>query len=128
MPRPIIDFHLVREHHRDIDRRLANWGRWCRGSGGAGDVAPMFRMYQSPARARSRDGLADQVAVATDGRDAVVIGRAVAMLPEKHRKALQWAYVRPCTPSKAARDIDVSMEHLAQLLHDGRQMLINRRV
>ena len=48
-------------------------------------------------------------------------------LPEDHRSAVNWNYVKPVAPTRACQAIGVTMAALAQLVVDSRQMLINRR-
>jgi len=116
-----IDFNAVEQHQHDIDARLRNWGRWCNGSSGPA-TSPMFRMTPPAPRQRG-DGATYSDSV--DGADAAKLAPAVSALPEKHRAAVNWAYVRPVSPKRACQAIGTSMEGLAQLLRDGRQMLIN---
>lgn len=118
-----IDFHQVEEKHLAIHQRLVNWGIWCNGTAPS-ETSPMFRLYIAPARARSRDGVTFGVSV--DRMDAARIAKAVAALPEQQRGAVNWCYVRPVAPIRAARAIGTSLDGLMQLLRDGRQMLINR--
>ncbi|VTU37081.1 hypothetical protein [Variovorax sp. PBL-E5] len=118
-----IDFHVVPWHQRDIDDRLRNWAAWCNGSS-APSSAPMFRMAPPPTRARAAYGSLTVPPV--DRADAVKIASAVTALPGRNSAAIHWAYCKPVSPNKACRAIGTSMEGLAQLLHDGRQMLINR--
>ncbi len=114
------DFHAVSEQHQGIHSRLENWGRWCHGSGHA-QMSPMFRMY------RSTDvHQAAHVAVQVDTLDASRIAKAVIALPEDHRHALSWCYVNKGAPARACRVIGCGMTHLASLIVDGRQMLLNR--
>ena len=117
-----IDFHTVLPHHHDIDGRLRNWGIWCN-STKAASTAPMFRLAVATISTR-REQQAQPNGI--DRSDAVVIARAVTALPERHAGAINWCYVKPVSPRRAAESIGVSIEGLAQLLHDGRQMLINR--
>ena len=118
-----IDFHAVEQHQRGIDARLANWARWCKGST-ATMTSPMFRMTPPPPRVRAdmHYQMADQV----DRMDAQKIAKAVAALPQSNRSALSWHYVKPVSPKRACQALGVGMEGLAQLVRDGRQMLINR--
>ena len=116
-----VDFHVVEEGHRAIDGRLRNWAVWCNGSMG-GEVHPMWRLYRAPP---SRSD-AVSAGSAVDRIDAARIAKAVAALPDRHRRALNWCYVRPCAPRRAAQALAVSLEGLALLVRDGRQMLINR--
>jgi hypothetical protein len=118
-----IDFHLVEDKQLGIHARLLNWAQWADGKPGA-TTSPMFRLYIAPARGRSGDGVTFGVPV--DRKDAVLIAKAVAALPESHRAAVNWAYIKPVAPIRAARTIGTSLQGLAMLLRDGRQMLINR--
>lgn len=120
-----IDFHAVDESHAGIHRRLENWARWCNGSSGP-SASPMFRLFISPARARGGDIVMFSVPV--DRSDAIRISKAVIALPDKHRAAIQWCYVKPVSPRRAASAIGTSLEGLAQYVRDGRTMLINRGV
>ena len=119
-----IDFHAVEEKHLAIHGRLVNWGTWCNGST-ASSTSPMFRLYIASAQARSHDGVTYGVS-SVDRLDATAIAKAVAALPESHRSAVNWCYVRPVSPKRAAQSIGTSLDGLMQLLRDGRQMLINR--
>ena len=120
-----IDFHAVEAKHAAIHARLENWARWCNGSSG-GSASPMFRLYRTPARARGAEGTWSTVAV--DGMDAQRIAKAVTHLPEPHRRALHWSYIKPINPRRAAAEQGTTMEGLALLVRDARQMLVNRRV
>ena len=119
-----IDFHAVEEKHTEIHQRLLNWGRWCNGSG-APSTSPMFRLYQAAARARSSDGVTYGTSV--DTADASKIAKAVTALPAPHRAAINWSYVKPISPRRAAAAIGTTLDGLALLVRDGRQMLVNRK-
>jgi len=121
-----IDFNAVSPEHRAIDARLANWGRWCTGGWGAPSSCPMFRLTPPSARQRS-DGALDAL-VSVDTADASKVAGAVQGLPEKHRHALNWLYVKPTSPRRACAALAVSMHDLFDLVVSGRQMLINRGV
>ena len=120
---PVIDFHAVPPHHIDIDGRLRNWGIWCN-SRQVASSSPMFRLAPSPEPVRREYGTA--CANRVDRSDAICIARAVTQLPEKHAAALNWCYVKPVSPRRACIAIGVTMEGLAELVDDGRQMLVNR--
>ena len=122
--RMTIDFHHVEEKHAEIHKRLQNWALWCNGSGPA-EVSPMFRLVRSAARARGSEHTWSGIAV--DGADASRISRFVGLLPEPHRRALNWCYVKPVSPRRAAAEIGTTLEGLALLVRDARQMLTNRR-
>lgn len=123
MKTKIIDFHVVEPHQRDIDKRLANWARWCNGAT-VPMTSPMFRMMPPPPRVRGE--MAYMSAGAVDRMDAVKVAKAVAALPHDHRAALNWHYVKPVSPRKACQAFGCSMDGLQQLVRDARQMLINR--
>lgn len=122
--RAVIDFHAVEPHQQEMDRRLQNWARWCNGgwSNAYPDTCAMFRMAPPPARVR---GEVAYGAPSVDKVDAAKVARAVFGLPEKHRKSIHWAYIKPNSPVKKARELGLTMEGLAKHLRDARQMLIN---
>lgn len=119
-----VDFHAVEPHQRAIDARLRNWGRWCNGST-APLTSPMFRMTPPPPRVRGEMAYASADSV--DRMDAAQVAKAVAALPERHRAAINWSYVKPVSPARACKAIGTTMDGLALLVRDGRQMLINRK-
>ena len=119
-----IDFHAVPDEQLEIHERLVNWGRWCNGSGGPATSA-MFRLYITPARGRSGDGVTYGMPV--DTGDASRIAKAGVALPEGHRAAINWHYVKPVSPRRAAAALGTTLTGLALLVRDGRQMLVNRR-
>lgn len=121
MKREAIDLHLVPAHQEAIHLRLVNWSRWCRGKP-ASNCAPMFRGY------RSTDvWAAPSIGEPVDKLDARKIASAVAQLPTQHRLSLGWHYVHPTGPSRAARELGLTIAALAQCVIDARQMLVNRR-
>lgn len=129
MKRDSIDWHMIPERQLAMHDRLLNWARWCRGPSSA-DVSPMFRLYRATDANQGdgqRYGLRSTVDP-VDSRDATKIARGVGLLPEPHRLSLQWFYVRPVAPARACREIATTQAGLVQLVHDGRCMLINRRV
>lgn len=114
-----VDFAEVRPEHHAIDERLRNWSRWANGTLKA-TCAPMFRLYRSSARGREDEpGM-----IVVDKDDARRINHAVAWLPEQHRKALQWAYVRPVSPARACREMQLSYAGLSAMLHAARDLLV----
>jgi DNA-directed RNA polymerase specialized sigma24 family protein len=125
MAKQYVDFSSVPPSHWPIHDRLENWARWCRGSqrqtGSAG--SPMFSLYRSTDAKRV---YGEETAVPIDRMDATRIAKAVAVLPDKHRRALNWCYLHPRNPGGMARELGVQLEGLAHLVRDGRQMLINR--
>lgn len=120
--RPYVDFSHVEPKHAEIDGRLINWARWCVNKA-AGGQSPMFRMYRSTDIWSPPDvGTAKPV----DAIDAARIQVAVTKLPTPHRLAVSWSYIKRSNPRKAARELGHSLEGLALLVRDARQMLMNR--
>ena len=122
MRRDAVDFTTVPEHQWAMDARLNNWARSLFGSAGSG-ASPMFRLYRS-----SDVHATAHVSMPYDSHDAIKIAKGVRELPERHRAAINWAYVTTGAPGKACRAIGCTMADLAQYAIDGRQMLINRKV
>jgi DNA-directed RNA polymerase specialized sigma24 family protein len=118
-----IDFHAVEPEHRGIHDRLVNWGRWLHPSESPA-VAPGFDLYRSPARAREHGAEHTWATSAVDGGDAARVNGTVGTLPIRHRAALMWCYCKPVNPKRAAQDIGVTLEGLADLLRESRQKLI----
>lgn len=117
-----VDFHHVAPEHEAIHARLNNWRRWVIVRPHGWQVAPMFRMYQS----KARQWHAPVIQTPIDTLDAVLVEKAVAALPEKHRDAIRWSYVYCGNPVAMARSLGVSKQGLADLVESGRTMLINR--
>lgn len=115
----MIDFHRVDEGHFRIDERLRNWARWViprRPSW----VHPMWRQY------RSSEVWGAESGVPVDGLDAQLMEKQVSALPDRHRDAVRWAYVYRKSPHRIARHLGVSLDGLHRLVHEARQMLVNR--
>lgn len=120
MKRGHVDFFLVEYKHLAIHGRLENWARWCR-NGPASRVQPMFRLY------RSTDIWAQhEPAIPVDSLDAAHMQKAVTKLPKPNSGALCWYYLKPVDPKRAARAAATTLEGLALLVRDGRQMLVNK--
>lgn len=118
-----IDFHHIEDGHKEIDKVLQNWARWVRVSH-VSWVSPMFRQAQS----NSRQWHQPEIRETCDILAAQAMEKAVYHLPERHRFAVRWHYVFQGSPAKAARNCGVTLDGLAKLARDGRQMLINRGV
>ena len=117
-----VDYNHVPERHTAIHARLENWRRWVIVRPNGWQVAPMFRLYQS----KSRQWEAPVIQNPVDTLDAVLVEKAVAALPEKHRAAVRWSYVHCGNPLAMARTLAVSKQGLADLVDSGRTMLQNR--
>ena len=120
--REIVDFNHVATEHEAIHARLENWRRWVTVRHHGWATAPMFRMYQS----KARQWHAPVIQTPVDTLDAVLVEKAVAALPEKHRAAVRWNYVHCKDPVAMARTLAVSKQGLADLVDAGRTMLQNR--
>ena len=118
----IVDYNYVQDRHQVIHERLENWRRWVIVRPNGWQTAPMFRMYQS----KARQWHAPVIQTPVDTLDAVLVEKAVAALPEKHRAAVRWSYVHCGNPVAMARALAVSKQGLADLVGDGRTMLQNR--
>ncbi len=119
----IVDYNHVQDRHQAIHARLENWRRWVtvrHHHGWATDT--LFRMYQS----KARQWHAPVIQTPVDTLDAVLVEKAVAALPEKHREAVRWWYVYRRDPVATARSLGVSKQGLADLVDAGRTMLNNR--
>jgi len=114
-----VDFNSVEQHQTAIDARLVNWARWSSARGGS-DCSPMFRLYRPDNY--EREAHANPI----DHLDAAKVQKAVAALPSPHRLALSWCYIHRTNARKAAQLLGESLQGLARLIRDGRQMLINR--
>jgi hypothetical protein len=121
MQREAVDFHFIPVRQEAIHLRLLNWGRWCYSRPGA-STQPMFRFYRSP-EVWGNDGQSLPV----DSLDAHRIEKGVVALPEKHGAAIRWHYVGKAGPLKFSKSIGVTQEALAELVIDGRNMLVNRK-
>lgn len=126
MKRDAVDFFLVEDKHLSIHARLINWSRWNYERSG-GTVSPMFRLYRTPADSNS-EARTDVVRqhLPIDPLDADAIQKGVSLLPDPQRHALNWNYIKPSNPRRAAQKLGVSLEGLALLVRSGRLMLLNR--
>ena len=115
-----VDFHHVEEHHQAIDARLSNWGLWLQSRPG-GKIHPMW----AKARSNAWQWHAPEHRPTCDPLDAQAMEKAVYKLPEKHRAAIRWQYVYRGSPARACRALAVNMDGLAELVRQGRTMLVN---
>lgn len=128
MKRDFPDFFMVRAEHKDIHEQLINWRRVVAVHGQSADCSPIFRL--------SREAVEDipdwQLWVTVDKPAAPDLQagwkmeKMVRNLPEKHRDAIRWHYVRRTDPRKQARLLAVTVSVLHDLVHDGRSILKNR--
>lgn len=125
---PKVDFAPVPPSQWAMHDRLENWAKWCYGrTARDSDTSPMFTLHRSDAWEDREYGAATVVPI--NKFDAADIAEGVAVLPEKHRKAIQWRYLMDCkNPKGKAQELAVSLQGLADLVRDARQILINRGV
>lgn len=120
--KPSIDFHYIDPKHAEIHGRLEDWAISCHGPRGS-SATPMFRLFRSSYTMVAREALRP-----IDHLDAKKVGQGVAALPIPHRLSIHWCYIIRNSPKKACQEIGTNLPGLARLIHDGRQMLVNRRV
>ena len=123
---PHVDFHLVPAHQFEMDARLRNWGTWCNSRTAIASSSPMFRLSPPSIVSRREYQSSSRAGDAVDRSDAVCIARAVTALPYPQATALNWYYVKPVAPRRAAESLGLSYEGLAALVIEARQALINR--
>jgi len=113
------DFYRVPVSQEAMHARLENWARYVRVRHPS-RPAPMWRFMRSSARM----WYAPEPVTIVDARDGDAIECAVRRLPSYHAQALRWAYVFRGPPARIARRLGVSYPTLAQLVIDGRELLI----
>jgi hypothetical protein len=118
MRREIVDFGHVPAAQLPIHWRLVNWERSLR-SGSGSAVAPMFRQYRSSEVYSQAGGK-----LPIDEGDATKVGKAVQELPTPNLLAINWWYVKPTSPAKAAAGMQCSIADLARYVVEGREKLI----
>ena len=118
--RDSIDFHHVPPHQKAMDERLINWARYVKPKPMPWKTHPMFRGY------KSSEVYAQEISVPVNILDGHKIEKAVSVLPEKERAAVRWAYVFRSHPRRMCTRLAVTEQGLADLIVDGRQMLVNR--
>lgn len=121
--REYVDFHAVATRHEAIHGRLQNWARSLYSPPGH-KTAAGFDGYQSPAQVRAEQ----EASIPVDQQDARKIARGVGDLPEKHRKAVQWSYVKRGSVASGKRYVVATERELEQLVVDSRDILCNRRI
>ena len=123
--RTFVDFASVPEHQWAIDKRLKNWAL-AQNDRLHEKAAPMFVLYKSSDAKREYGA---PTSVPADRSDAHVINTAMAFLPEKHRLALAWYYVKNGrNPIGKASELGFTPQGLADCVIDARQMLIVRKI
>ena len=119
--RQTIDYGYVPERQREIHERLEAWARWVTPNR-AWSTHPMWRACRSGWRQWHEP----EIHVPINTLEAHETEKAVAALPDKHREAVRWHYVRRDNPMRAAQSLAVTKQGLADLVIDGRTMLVNR--
>ena len=120
----MIDLNHIPARHDSINLRLDEWAKYVRVRPQAWGMQPMFLGYQSKARHWDAQ---PHIHTEINTLDAHEIERAVSHLPDKHRTAIRWHYVWPWVPvGKVRRELGVTLDALAGLIHDSRDMVKNR--
>lgn len=120
MKREYVDFDYIPEHQLPMHWRLVNWSRSVVNSAPS-SVSPMFQQYRSSEVYGGGGGK-----IPFDAKDADIVGKAVVALPTANLLAINWWYVKPCAPSRAAKGMQCTLAQLAQYVVDGRERLIER--
>lgn len=126
-PKEYVDFNVIPPQQVAMHIRLENWARFCRGgdkqAGKAG--SPMFDLYRS---SDARRAYGTETSIPVNKEDGAKLHGAVASLPDKPRRALQWCYLRPKAPGLESVRLGVTMEGLRDLILEGRELLTERGV
>lgn len=118
----MVDYCYVSLEHELIHARLTNWARWVKVRPHGWFTHPMWRKSLT---SRQWD-IEPHISTALDVLDALLIERTVSKLPEKHRDACRWFYVRKADPAGMARKLGVSRAGLLELVVTARTMVSNR--
>lgn len=119
-----VNYNEVLPEHEEIHARLENWRRWLRAGGASWTAHPMWRHLKEKEDKEARQR--GEIPIPVNTLDGHLIEKLVYALPEKHRFAIRWWYVFSGNPLKAAREIAVTKERLAEVVKEGRAMLKNR--
>ena len=124
MKREPIDYFTVYAEHEAIHARLENWAQCVRVGRFRTKPHPMW----ANSRSNARQWHAPEPRPTMDPLDGQRMEKAVYTLPEPNREAIRWSYVYQTGPVKACRALGVTAEGLAELVHQGRDMLVSRKV
>jgi hypothetical protein len=120
MPVEYVDFHAVEDKHQAIHAELENWARWLMNRP-ASHQGPIWRLGKPPQHWEQVES-----GQMVDKLKAAQTEKAVSALPVKHCAALRWSYVFRTNPRREANRLGLTLDGLFELVHDGRQMLVNR--
>lgn len=121
MRRDQVDLHYIRPEHAAVHLRLVNWGHWSNPRSMGNQQQPMFRGYEPYAFPRDASG-----ASTVDQLDAQAVQKIMHKMPQKHARALGFAYVHPYVHvNKVCRILAVNVRDLAELGHEARTMAKN---
>lgn len=116
-----VDYSFVPSSHDAIHGRMCQWAMWVRVRVNGWHTHPMWRNAKT-----SRQWDVDPHVNATiDTLDALLIERTVSRLPDKHRDAIRWYYVKRGDPARMAAQLGVSKQGLADLVMTARIMVMN---
>ena len=118
------DYTHIEARHDSVNIRLEQWARWVQVRPQVWKMQPMFRSYRAPRQYAYETA---DIKVALNTLECHEIERIVSHLPDKHRSALRWYYVYPfISDSRIRRELGETRAGLAELLHKGRCMVVNR--
>lgn len=126
-PREYVDFAKVPPSQWKMHDRLENWAKAQRGPQKQSGVAaqPMFGLYRATEAKSVERMYGMETAVPVNHQDAALLGMSINELPEKHRRAVHWYYLRGRAPASFALQIMVPIARLAELVVEARAKLID---
>ena len=121
--REYVDFHHVLDRHAGIHLKLEEWRRYVKVRKSAGWLN--HPMWKNALSSRQWD-VNPHIRNPINTIRALLTEKTVSALPDKHRDAIRWMYVYEGDPLGMARYLGVSKQGLADLVFEGRVMLLNR--
>ena len=117
-----VDYFYVEPHHSEIHAELENWARCVRVKRQSW-AHPMWKGAQS----NGRQWYTPELKADLDTLGGMQMEKDVRALPDKHREAIRWNYVYGWAPATEIRRLGVTYQGLADLIRNGRTMLVNRK-
>jgi hypothetical protein len=118
----------VRPEHVEIDRRLKNWGRWCRSRPHYAHVFSIEGRYRAPRGAELEWETATPPPSPLgrpDDPDGLALELVIRLMPRKHRMALKFLYVFEAKVDWCRRRLGLSNPKWERHIDRSRQMVIN---
>lgn len=114
------DLTYIPERQAVMHGRLENWARFCR-NGQSNHASPMFRLYRS-----GEQWEAAEPSNPVDFTDGMIVNELVKALQTSNRLAVHWFYIERSSPWKAKKRIGVTLDRLAELVIESRDMMACR--